>query len=135
MTKHLATRIMATDSALSLLASLREKHGPLMLFQPGGSDGDNALLCYAFGDERFTNMETYLGNINGTPFYLEQIHFEYWKRNQLIIDAVSGNGATDSLESGSGMSFLTRTRTLSDEECSWLEEAEIANSHHGRSKD
>ncbi|MGC2164417.1 MAG: DUF779 domain-containing protein [Gallionella sp.] len=134
MTITLLARVMATDSALSLLASLREKHGPLLLFQGGGSGDDNALLCCAFGDDRFTNTEIYLGNVNGTPFYLEHTHFEYWKHAQLIIDAVSGTGATDSLESGSGMRFLTRTRFLSDEERQLLEETEYANPDHALGK-
>lgn len=121
---------MATDGALSLLVSLCEKHGPVLLFQEGGSSDGKSLLCYAFGDDNFTNTEVYLGNVNGTPFYVEHKHFEHWKRTQLIIDAVKGTGATNSLESGLGMRFSTRTRLLSDEESQLLEETEFANSHH-----
>lgn len=130
MTQTLLTRVMATDSALSLLVSLREKHGPLLLFQAGGSNDSNSLLCYALDDDRFTNAEVYLGNVKGTPFYVEHKHFEYWKRSQLIIDAVDGTGETDSLDSGSGMHFLMRTRLLSDEENRILEETEFSGQHH-----
>jgi uncharacterized protein len=130
MTQTLLTRVMATDSALSLLVSLREKHGPLLLFQAGGSNDSNSLLCYTLDDDRFTNAEVYLGNFEGTPFYVEHKHFEFWKRSQLIVDAVDGTGATDSLDSGSGMHFLMRARLLSDEENRILEETEFANRHH-----
>lgn len=130
MTQNMLTRVMATDGALSLLASLSERHGPLLLFQAGGSGDGNSLLCYAFGDDRFTNTEVYLGNVNGTPLYVEHKYFEYWKRTQLVIDAAKGTGATNSLESGLGMRFLTRTRLLTDEESQLLVETEFANPHH-----
>ena len=130
MTQTLLTRVMATDSALSLLVALGEKYGPLLLFQAGGSNESNSLLCYALDDDRFTNAEVYLGNVKGTPFYVEHKNFEYWKRSQLIIDAIDGTGATDSLDSGSGMHFLMRTRLLSDEENRILDETTFTSPHH-----
>jgi uncharacterized protein (DUF779 family) len=120
MKDNLITRIVATDSAVALLVTLREKFGPLLFFLPGGGNDGSALWCYEFGEFYAGSTEVYLGNLMGTPLYVEQGQFEYWKQVQLIIDAVNGTGATDSLDSGTGQRFLTRTRLLSEEENEWL---------------
>lgn len=114
MTPNLLTSIVATDSALALLASLREEYGPLLLFLSGGGN-NNTLLCYALGEFYAGSAEVYLGNLMGTPFYVEHEQFEFWKHAQLTIDAVEGTGATESLDWGTGKRFLTRSRLLSDE--------------------
>jgi uncharacterized protein (DUF779 family) len=43
--------------------------------------------------------------------------YEYWEHTQLIIDVVPGNGGMFSLDNGSGLRFLTRSRLFSDQEC------------------
>ena len=121
MTENLFTRVVATDSALELLALLREKYGPMLFFQPGGSSDCAALMCYALGEFCAGSDEVYLDNLNGMPFYVEHEQFELWKRSQLTVDVVNGAGATDSLENGTGKHFLTRSRLLSDEERKLLE--------------
>ena len=129
MSPNLLTRIIATDSAMALLASLREKHGPLLFFLPGGSNDGNSPVCYALGEFIAGNSDVYLGNLEGTPFYVGHEQFEYWNRAQLIIDTTNGAGASDSLDSGTGKRFLTRSRLLSDEENMFLEQTEFAGTH------
>jgi len=114
------TRIIATDSAEALLVTLREQFGPLLLFIPGDNNDGSALWCYEFGEFYAGSTEVYLGNFMGTPLYVEHGHFESWKHSQLIIDAVSGTGAPDSLDNGTGKRFLTHSRQLSEEESKWL---------------
>ncbi len=121
MTENTFTRVVATDSALTLLASLREKHGPLLFYQPGGSSDCIALMCYALGDFCAGSDEVYLDNLNGMPFYVEHEQFERWKHSRLTVDVVNGVGASGSLDNGTGMHFLTRSRLLSDEERALLE--------------
>lgn len=121
MTEKLVTRLVATDRALELLELLREKHGPLLFFQPGGTNDCNIPMCYALGEFCAGSDEVYLDNLNGMPFYVEHEKFELWKRSQLTIDVVNGAGATDSLDNGTGKHFLTRSRLLSDEENKLLE--------------
>lgn len=121
MTEKLFTRVVATDSALALLESLREKYGPLLFFQPGGTNDCSSLMCYALGEFCAGSDEVYLDNLNGMPFYVEHEKFELWKRSQLTIDVVKGAGAADSLDNGTGNHFLTRSRPLSDEENKLLE--------------
>ena len=116
MTSNQLARVIATDSALALLASLREKHGPLLLFQSGGFNDDNYPLCYSLSEFCADNTDIYLGNLDGTPVYIGQEQFEYWRRTQLIIDVVNGVCAMDSLEIGTGKRFLTRSRLFSEDE-------------------
>jgi uncharacterized protein (DUF779 family) len=116
MTYNRLARVIATDSALALLASLREKHGPLLLFQSGGCTDDSHPLCYSLSEFCAGNADIYLGNLDGTPVYVGQDHCEYWTHAQLIIDVAHGACTMDSLEIGTGKRFLTRSRLFSDDE-------------------
>ena len=125
MTPNLRTRVIATDSALALLASLREKYGPLLFVQPGSCSDGNSPVCYALGEFSAGSADVYLGNIDGTPFYVGHEQFESWRKRQVIIDVVNGTGAKDSLDCGSGMRFLTCSRLIQEDEDDQLEATDI----------
>ena len=129
MTTNLLTRIVATDSALALLSSLREKYGPLQFFLSGDSRDNNSLLCYALGGSLSINADIYMGNIDGTPFYMCHEQYEFWMNSQLIIDVINGAGTADSLDCNTGMHFMTRSRLLSEEEIKLLEQTDLAVTH------
>ena len=114
-------RVVATDAALEMMDKLRERHGPLMFFQSGGCCDGSTPMCYALGEFDVSDTDIYLGNLNGTPFYMGLEQFEYWEHTQLIIDVVPGRGAGFSLEAPEGVRFLTRSRVFSDEEVAELE--------------
>ncbi len=109
-------RVIATDGALALMTVLREKHGPLMFFQSGGCCDGSSPLCYAQGEFQVGDDDVYLGDLDGTPFYMGHTQVEYWRHTHLIIDVVDGMGGMFSLDNGSGKRFLTRSRLFSDEE-------------------
>ena len=109
-------RVTATPAALDMLATLRQKHGPLMFFQSGGCCDGSAPMCYAAGEFDISDSDVYLGNLNGTPFYMGLEQFAYWEHTQLIIDVVDGNGGMFSLDNGTGRRFLTRSRLFTDAE-------------------
>ena len=113
-------RVVATDAALEMMDKLRQRHGPLMFFQSGGCCDGSAPMCYALGEFDVSDTDIYLGNLNGTPFYMGLEQFEYWEHTQLIIDVVDGNGGMFSLDNGTGKRFLTRSRLFTDEECALL---------------
>jgi uncharacterized protein (DUF779 family) len=46
--------------------------------------------------------------------------FDYWRHTQLIIDVVEGGGNGFSIEGPEGVSFHTRSRVFSDDECAAL---------------
>ncbi|WP_343733374.1 DUF779 domain-containing protein [Duganella sp.] len=117
----LIARVTATPAALALLARLRKLYGPLMFFQSGGCCDGSAPMCFPAGEFDVSETDVYLGNLEGTPFYMGREQFEYWEHTQLIIDVVQGNGGMFSLDNGSGVRFLTRSRLFSDEELAALQ--------------
>ncbi|HWW68968.1 MAG TPA: DUF779 domain-containing protein [Duganella sp.] len=113
-------RVTATPAALDMLAGLRRRHGPLLFFQSGGCCDGSAPMCYPAGEFDISDTDVYLGNLDGTPFYMGREQFDYWEHTQLIIDVVDGNGGMFSLDNGTGRRFLTRSRLFSDEELAAL---------------
>ncbi len=115
MTTILRTRVIATESALALLASLREKHGPLMFFQTGSSCSSNFPICCALSELNIGSSDVYLGNLEGTPYYVENEQFDSCIGKQLIIDVENGTGENESLDCGTGMRFLTHSLSIPDD--------------------
>ncbi|MCP3027394.1 DUF779 domain-containing protein [Halobacillus sp. A5] len=117
-------RVTATDAALDLLATLKEKHGPLMFHQSGGCCDGSSPMCYQQGDLLIGSQDVKLGEIGETPFYINRKQYEYWKHTQLIIDVVDGRGGMFSLEGVEGKRFLSRSRAFTDEEYKQLKAEE-----------
>ena len=115
-------KVIATDAALALIALLKDKHGPgLMFHQSGGCCDNSAANCYIEGELTIGPGDVKLGEIGSLPFYMSVSQFEYWKHTQLIIDVIDGHGGgTLSLEGPEGKAFLTRSRVFSDEEVAAL---------------
>ena len=114
-------RVVASDSALVLLATLQQKYGALLFFQSGGCCDGSSPLCYAQGEFGISADDVFLGCIGDTPFYMGHAQFEYWKHTQLIIDVVNGMGGMFSLDNGTGKRFLTRSRLFTDAENALLD--------------
>ena len=55
------------------------------------------------------NSDVKLGEIDGTPFYINEDQYEKWKHTDLTIDAVKGIGGMFSLDNGTGQRFLTKS--------------------------
>ncbi len=116
-----ATRVDATDAAVSLIERLRARHGALMFHQSGGCCDGSSPMCYPDGDLLIGSSDVQLGEIAGARFYMSADQFEYWKHTKLIIDVVPGRGGMFSLENGEGVRFLTRSRLFTEEELADLE--------------
>lgn len=116
-------RVLATEAALTLIATLTAEHGKLLFHQSGGCCDGSAPMCYPANEFRIGGSDIQLGAIGGMPFYMGAAQFEYWRHTQLIIDAVPGRGAGFSLESPEGIRFLTRSRVFTDDEVDELEGA------------
>jgi len=109
-------RVIATETALQMIAELRGRHGPIMFFQSGGCCDGSAPMCFPAGEFDISDTDVYLGNLDGAPFYMGLEQFAYWEHTQLIIDVVAGNGGMFSLDNGTGRRFLTRSRLFTDEQ-------------------
>ena len=109
-------QVLATEAALELMAKLEAKHGPLMFHQSGGCCDGSSPMCYPRGEFMIGGQDVLVGTLAGTPFYMHQSQFEYWKHTQLILDVVKGRGGMFSLEGPEGVRFLTRSRVFGDAE-------------------
>jgi uncharacterized protein (DUF779 family) len=109
-------RVLTTDAALTLIAKLKAKHGPLMFHQSGGCCDGSSPMCFPEGELLVGDGDVRLGEIGNCPFYMSVAQYEYWKHTQLIIDVVPGRGGMFSLEGPEGLRFLTRSRLFSDAE-------------------
>lgn len=114
-------RVIATESALALIAQLKAEHGEILFHQSGGCCDNSAANCYLPTDLTIGQYDIHLGDIGGVPFYISASQYEYWKHTQLIIDVVDGHGGTFSLEGSTGKAFLTRSRLFTDQEWAQLQ--------------
>ena len=114
-------RVIATESALALIAQLNAQHGEIMFHQSGGCCDNSAANCYLPTDLTIGAYDVHLGDIGGVPFYISASQYEYWKHTQLIIDVTDGHGGTFSLEGATGKAFLTRSRLFTDDEWAQLQ--------------
>ena len=113
-------RVEATPDALTWIARLKDRYGPLMFYQSGGCCEGSAPLCFRDKEYWVGGEDVFLGELAGCPFYIRANQFEYWRHTQLIIDVVEGLGAGFSLEAPEGVSFLTRSRVFTDAEAEAL---------------
>lgn len=115
-------KVIATPAALALIAQLKTRHGPELMFHQSGGCCDNSTAnCYLLGELTIGQGDVYLGDIGGCPFYISTSQYDTWKHTQLIIDAIDGSGGTFSLEGGMGKAFHTRSRVFSEGELAELE--------------
>jgi uncharacterized protein (DUF779 family) len=113
-------RVDATAETLLWIVRLKAKHGPLAFYQSGGCCEGSAPLCNPVEELWVGPQDVWLGEIGGCPFYIRANQFDYWRHTQLIIDVVPGSGNGFSVEGPEGVSFLTRSRVFSDDECAAL---------------
>ena len=114
-------RVIATESALELIAQLKVEYGEIMFHQSGGCCDNSAANCYLPTDLTIGAYDVHLGDIGGVPFYISASQYEYWKHTQLIIDVIEGTGGTFSLEGNTGKAFHTRSRLFTDDEIAQLQ--------------
>ena len=99
-----------TKTLKKLLSDLKEVHGNDLLFhQSGGCCDGSAPMCYPAKEYMVGNSDIKLGEIDGTPFYMNEDQHDKWKHTDLTIDAVKGIGGMFSLDNGTGRRFLTKS--------------------------
>jgi len=116
-------QVLATDTAIELMAKLHGQHGDLMFHQSGGCCDGSSPMCYPRGEFLVGDSDVLIGTLGDTPFYMSRSQFEYWKHTQLILDVVPGRGGMFSLENPEGVRFLIRSRVFNDDEIAALRSA------------
>ncbi|MGV3771141.1 MAG: DUF779 domain-containing protein [Sphingobium phenoxybenzoativorans] len=120
----LPPRILATPAADDLIATLTDKHGPVMFHQSGGCCDGSAPMCFPKGEFKVGPQDVLLGTIaDGVQVWIGAAQFEYWRHTQVTIDVVPGRGAGMSLESPEGLRFIVRSRIFTEDEAAALEAA------------
>ena len=74
----------------------------LLFHQSGGCCDGSAPMCFPAKEYMVGNSDVKLGEIDGTPFYINEEQYEKWKHTDLTIDAVKGIGGMFSLDNGTG---------------------------------
>ncbi|OBG71063.1 hypothetical protein A5700_12835 [Mycobacterium sp. E1214] len=116
----MVTGVVMTAPAAELLASLQERHGPVMFHQSGGCCDGSSPMCYPRGDFLVGDRDVLLGVLDvgadGVPVWISGPQYQAWKHTQLVIDVVPGRGGGFSLEAPDGVRFLSRGRVFTEEE-------------------
>jgi uncharacterized protein (DUF779 family) len=107
--------MIATPAAVKLIRELREEYGPLMFHQSGGCCDGSAPLCFRLGEFRVGSRDVLFGVVEDTPFYVGHSQAEYLTRTLLVLDVVEGDLDSFSLEAGSGVRFISRSKACAVE--------------------
>jgi uncharacterized protein len=100
----------ATPAALAQLTRLERRYGPLMLFQSGGCCDGSSPLCLPRGELHVGAHDLLLGEVAGTPFYIDAEQYERWNRPSFLVDLSTGAPDNLSLEGLDDVHFVTRAR-------------------------
>ncbi|MFZ6773339.1 DUF779 domain-containing protein [Undibacterium sp. SXout7W] len=78
--------IVATEDAISLLMSLKNQYGPLILLMSGTVEEGSLPMCYQQHELHLGPDSIYVGEIGDTPFFMTSEQLSYWKDTNLKID-------------------------------------------------
>jgi uncharacterized protein (DUF779 family) len=109
-------RVSVTPEAAQIIGQLRMENGELMFHQSGGCCDGSQPMCFEKGEFKVGENDVYLGDIEGSGFFMSRDQFEYWQHTQLSIDITPGRGSSFSLEIPLGLRFIVRSRLFTDEE-------------------
>ena len=102
-------RLTVTEAARALIARLQVEHGPLVLHQSGGCCDGSSPMCLRRDELPPSRYDVKLGDIDGTPFYIDGELYERWGHPRFEIDVAEGPGEGFSLEGPQGVRFVART--------------------------
>lgn len=102
-------RVQMTSSAAALLRELKERYGPVLFHQSGGCCDGGVPLCLRQNEFRIGARDVLLDVVEGVPFYVDHILFQYLHDEQLTLDAVPAISDSFSLESSEDMRFVSRS--------------------------
>lgn len=116
-------RISATPAALELIQRLSNQYGSIIFIQSGGCCEGSGPLCMPANEFKPSPSDVILGEIGGAVFYMSDSHFKFCENTHTILDAMPGSGGSFSLECGSGLAFITKSRLYTDKELEQLRPA------------
>src|SRR5450756_3234294 len=91
-------RITATPAARKAITRLRAARGGQVMFvQSGGCCAGSTPMCYPMGEFIISDIDVLLGDIDGSPFYIDKRLDEAWHQDQFLLDVAAGEPAGFSL--------------------------------------
>ena len=100
--------VTATDDALAAIEALTEAHGRLMFFQSGGCCDGSSPICLQDGELPIGPNDLLLGEVGGSPFYIDSDQYERWNRPAFLLDVAPSPPEGFSLGAGE-THFVSRT--------------------------
>jgi len=114
-------RVLVTEAASKLVATLKARYGDLMFHQSGGCCDGSQPMCFEKGEFKLGGSDIQLGEIDGCGFYMSRDQYAYWQHTQLTIDVTPGRGSSFSLEIPLGYRFIVHSKIFTEEELLDLE--------------
>ena len=101
-------RITATPAAREAITRLRAaRGGPVMFVQSGGCCAGSTPMCFPEGEFVIGDVDVLLGDIDGSPFYIDKRLDEAWHQEQFLLDVAVGEPEGFSLAAGEDLHFVT----------------------------
>ena len=105
-----AGRIDATPAARQAIARLRAaRGGPVMFVQSGGCCAGSTPMCFPAGEFLVGDGDLLLGDIDGSPFYIDANLDTAWGGQHFVLDVAAGPAEGFSLSAGPGLHFVVRS--------------------------
>jgi uncharacterized protein (DUF779 family) len=113
-------RVTGTSAAREAIAGLRAARGPVMFVQSGGCCGGTSIMCFPAGEFRTGDRDVLLGEVEGSPVYIDPGLDKAWGHPQFLLDVGPGTPEGFSLAAGDGLRFVAHTH-LADPHVQLLE--------------
>lgn len=105
-----APRLSATPEAQEALVAVRAKvGGQVMLVQSGGCCAGSTPMLFEDGEFLTGPGDVLVGDIDGTPFYIDETLDRAWGRPHFLIDVAPGGPEGFSMGTVDGRHFVSHT--------------------------
>jgi len=104
----ISARITATPAAREAVSALHAaRGGPVMFVQSGGCCAGSTPMCFPLGEFILGDVDVLLGDIDGSPFYIDKRLDEAWHQEAFLLDVAEGGPEGFSLGAGDNLHFVT----------------------------
>ncbi|HDR8329670.1 DUF779 domain-containing protein [Bacillus luti] len=105
-------KVIATKEAQILIKQLQKQNGKLVFIHSEGCCDGTSPICMTASEFHLGSRDEQIGEILGTPYYMNTSNSTYWEHLQIVIDVIDGIGNSFSLESAENKSFIIRAKKL-----------------------
>ena len=103
-------RVTATPQAAETIRALAATHGPLVFHQSGGCCDGSSPMCLLADELPAGPHDVLLGEVAGTPFYIDADQDRRWGHPVIVVDVAPGEATSLSLEGALDLHFVANTQ-------------------------